>query len=108
MPDSRRGWAALGACAVQVHSGWALPAWIAEQAGARLREAGAAGQALPSRELEFTLDAAARKRRIAGHGAWTSPEWQELQQLQAARPVENDLDNILERMDLADGGDLSR
>src|ERR671939_8951 len=51
----RAGWAALGARAVQVHSGWQLPAWIGQEAGERLRAAEAAGQALPSRELEFAL-----------------------------------------------------
>jgi hypothetical protein len=67
-PDTGAGWAALGARAVEAHSGWRLPSWIG-------REAEAAGQALPSRELEFTLDAAARQRRIASRGEWTSPEW---------------------------------
>lgn len=77
--DTPEGWVALGASAVQVHSGWRLPDWIAEEAGARLREAEIAGQALPSRELEFALDAAAQQRRTASHSRWTSPEWQEAQ-----------------------------
>ena len=77
--DSPAGWTALGAAAVLAHSGWSLPDWIGQEAGSRFREAAAAGQALPSRELEFALDAAARQRRIAGHGEWTSPEWREAQ-----------------------------
>ncbi|HEY8742876.1 MAG TPA: hypothetical protein VIU62_07255 [Chloroflexota bacterium] len=75
--DSTEGWAKLGAHAVQVHSSWQLPDWINDEAGARLRRAAASGQALPSRELEFALDAATLQRRIMGHGAWTSPEWRE-------------------------------
>ena len=78
-PATQAGWAALGARAVQVHSGWQLPAWIGREAGDRLREADTAGRALPSRQLEFALDAAARQRRIARHGEWTSPEWREAQ-----------------------------
>jgi hypothetical protein len=74
-PDTDAGWAALGARAVEAHSGWRLLSWIGREAGERLREAEAAGQALPSRELEVALDAAARQRRIAGRGEWTSPEW---------------------------------
>lgn len=76
-PDTPAGWAALGARAVQVHSGWPLPAWINEAAGEQLRAAAATGQALPSRELEFALDAAAIERRNVSHGEWTSPEWRE-------------------------------
>ena len=76
-PDTAAGWAELGARAVQAHSGWPLPAWINEEAGARLRAAAAAGHALPSRDLEFALDAAAMERRNADHGEWTSPEWRE-------------------------------
>jgi hypothetical protein len=76
-PDTARGWAELGARAVQVHSGWPLPAWINQEAGERLRAAEAAGLALPSRELEFALDAAAQQRRNRSHGEWTSPEWRE-------------------------------
>jgi hypothetical protein len=79
-PATQAGWAELGARAVQVHSGWQLPAWIGREAGDRLREADTAGQALPSRQLEFALDAAARQRRIARHGEWKSPEWREAQQ----------------------------
>jgi hypothetical protein len=71
-PDSGAGWTALGARAVEAHSGWRLLSWIGREAGERLREAEAAGQALPSRELEFALDAA-RRRRIAGRGEWTTP-----------------------------------
>jgi hypothetical protein len=32
---------------------------------------------VPSRELEFALDAATRQRRNASLGEWTSPEWRE-------------------------------
>jgi hypothetical protein len=78
-PDAPRGWIELGARAVEVHSGWRLPEWIGRESGDRLREAAASGQPLPSRELEFALDAAARRRRIASHGEWTSPEWRESQ-----------------------------
>jgi hypothetical protein len=81
-PDTREGWIELGARAVEVHSGWQLPEWIAREAGERLREAEASGEPLPSRELEFALDAADRRRRIASHGEWTSPEWREGQQAQ--------------------------
>jgi hypothetical protein len=76
-PDTRQGWTELGARAVQVHSGWQLPEWIGREAGERLREAEAAGQPLSSRELEFALDAADGRRRMASHGQWTSPEWRE-------------------------------
>jgi hypothetical protein len=76
-PDTAEGWTELGAHAVEIHSGWQLPDWITREAGERLRAA--AGQPLPSRELEFALDAAARARRIAAHGEWTSPEWREEQ-----------------------------
>jgi len=76
-PDTDQGWIELGARAVEVHSGWQLPEWIGREAGERLREPAAAGQPLPSRELEFALDAAARQRRMASHGEWTSPEWRE-------------------------------
>jgi hypothetical protein len=76
-PDTQRGWIELGACAVEVHSGWRLPEWIGREAGDRLREAAASGQPLPSRELEFALDDDARRQRIASHGEWTSPEWRE-------------------------------
>ncbi|GEM_PF-2928750 len=75
--DTPDGWTELGARAIQHHSGWALPDWIGREAGERLREAEAAGQGLPSRELEFDLDAAVQQRRRASHGQWTSPEWQE-------------------------------
>jgi hypothetical protein len=84
-PDSRRGWIELGARAVEVHSGWRLPEWIGREAGDQLREAAANGEPLPSRELEFALDAAARERRIASHGEWTSPEWREGGTARAAR-----------------------
>jgi hypothetical protein len=80
--DTRRGWIELGARAVEVHSGWQLPEWIGREAGDRLREAAASEQPLPSRELEFALDAAARQRRIADHGEWTSSEWRESQRAQ--------------------------
>jgi hypothetical protein len=80
---TRAGWAALGACAVELHSGWRLPAWIGAAAGDQLRAAAAAGRALSSRELEFALDAAARQRRIASHGEWTSPEWREVREIEA-------------------------
>ena len=73
--DTPEGWAALGARAVEAHSGWALPDWIGESAGALLRAAEAASRALPSRELELALDAAAHQRRTASHGEWTSREW---------------------------------
>jgi hypothetical protein len=76
-PDTEHGWTALGVYAVQVHSGWALPDWIGSEAGVRLREAEAAGEVLASREFEFALDAAAHRRRIAGHAEWSSPEWRE-------------------------------
>jgi hypothetical protein len=76
-PATLAGWAAVGAHAVQVHSGWQLPAWINEEAGEHLRAAEATGQALPSRALEFALDATDRQRRNASHGEWTSPEWRE-------------------------------
>lgn len=75
--DDPQGWDELGARAARLHSGWDLPDWIGHEAGDRLREAEAAGAALPSRELEFALDDAARRRRIASHGEWTSPEWRE-------------------------------
>ena len=75
--DTSQTWTELGACAVQAHSSWHLPDWINSAAGERLRQAAATGQALPSRELEFALDAAARQRRITTHGEWTSPEWRE-------------------------------
>jgi hypothetical protein len=78
-PDTPQGWIELGARAVEIHSGWRLPDCIGHEAGDRLGEAEASGQPLPSRELEFALDAAARARRIATHGEWTSPEWQESQ-----------------------------
>jgi hypothetical protein len=78
-PATQAGWAEFGARAVQVHSSWQLPAWIGCEAGERLREADGAGRALPSRQLEFALDAAARQRRIACRGEWTSPEWREEQ-----------------------------
>jgi hypothetical protein len=83
-PDTDAGWAALGARAVEAHSGWRLLSWIGREAGERLREAEAAGQALPSRELEVALDAAARQRRIAGRGEWTSPEWRESREARAS------------------------
>lgn len=76
-PGIPEGWTQLGARAVETHSGWQLPDWIAREAGNRLRIA--AGQPLPSRELEFALDAAARERRIGVRGEWTSPEWREQQ-----------------------------
>jgi hypothetical protein len=79
-PDTDQGWLELGARAVEIHSGWRLPDWIGREAGDRLRAAEASGQPLPSRELEFALDAAARRLRIASHGEWTSPEWREGQQ----------------------------
>ena len=78
-PDTRQGWTKLGARAVELHSGWQLPEWIAQEAGERLREAAAAGRPLPSRELEFALDAADGRRRMTSHGEWTSPEWRERQ-----------------------------
>jgi hypothetical protein len=78
-PETDQGWSELGARAVEVHCGWRLPAWIACEAGERLREAEASGQPLPSRELEFALDADDRRRRVASHREWTSPEWQESQ-----------------------------
>jgi hypothetical protein len=81
-PDTRQGWIELGARAVEVHSGWRLPESIGREAGDRLREAAASEQPLPSRELEFALDAAARQQRIASHGEWTSPEWREAQRAQ--------------------------
>jgi hypothetical protein len=82
-PDTRRGWIELGARAVEVHSGCrGLPEAIGREAGDRLRKAAASGQPLPSRELEFALDAAAHERRIASHGEWTSPEWREGQRAQ--------------------------
>lgn len=84
VPDSWTGWTALGACAIQTHSGWQLPEWIGQEAGHRIREAAAAGQALPSRELAFALDAADRRRRIASHGEWTSSEWRETRVARAA------------------------
>jgi hypothetical protein len=74
-PDTDEGWGELGARAVEVHSGWQLPEWIGREAGEQLRQAEASGQPLPSRELEFALDAAVRERRIASHGEWRSPEW---------------------------------
>jgi hypothetical protein len=80
--DTDRGWIELGARAVEVHSGWRLAEWIAREAGDRLREAAASGQPLPSRELEFALDAADRQRRVASHGEWSSPEWREGQRAQ--------------------------
>lgn len=83
-PDHATGWAELGARAVRVHSGWLLPAWIGQEAGERLRAAAAAEKALPSRELEFALDAAAAQRRKTSHGEWTSPEWRETRE-QAGR-----------------------
>ena len=83
-PDTPEGWTELGARAVEIHSGWQLPERIAIDAGQRLREAFTAGEPLPSRELEFALDAAARARRIASHAEWTSPEWREHQQAHAA------------------------
>jgi hypothetical protein len=83
-PDTRRGWIELGARAVETHSGWRLPEWIGREAGDWLREASASGQPLPSRELEFALDAAARQQRIASHGEWSSPEWREGQRAQGA------------------------
>jgi hypothetical protein len=81
-PDTDQGWIELGARAVEAHSGWHLPECIGREAGERLREAATAGQPLPSRELEFALYAAARQRRIASHGEWTSPEWREGQRAQ--------------------------
>ena len=78
---------ALSVVAVEVHSGWPLSEWIGREAGEQLREAEASGQPLPSRELEFALDAAARERRIASHGEWTSPEWREAQREQRAGRV---------------------
>lgn len=75
--DSADGWAALGSRAVQIHSGWKLPSWISQEAGERLRQAATAGRALPSRDLEFALDAATQHRRSVSHGEWTSPEWRE-------------------------------
>lgn len=84
-PATEEGWAALGACAVQVHSGWMLPEWIGQEAGEQLGAAEAAGQPLPSRELEFALDAATWQRRIASHDAWTSPEWRDRQARQVSR-----------------------
>ena len=69
---------------IEAHGGWRLPEWISREAGERLREAAAAGQPLPSRELEFALDAAARRRRLASHAEWTSPEWREGQRAQGA------------------------
>ena len=83
-PDTDAGWAALGTRAVEAHSGWRLLSWIGRQAGERLREAEAAGQALPSRELEFALDAVARQRRIAGRGEWTPPEWRKSREARAS------------------------
>ena len=67
--DSDEGWIKLGGCAVKVHSGWRLPKWIAHEPGDRLRERAASGQPLPSRELEFALDAEAGERRIAADHA---------------------------------------
>ena len=81
-PDTPQGWIELGARAVEAHSAWELPEWIAQEAGERLREAVASGEPLPSRELEFALDAADRQRRMARHGEWTSPEWREGQRAQ--------------------------
>ncbi|MEZ4661424.1 MAG: hypothetical protein R2911_28065 [Caldilineaceae bacterium] len=69
----------LGAYAVQIHSGWQLPDWIGHEAGILLRKFATAEQDVPSRELEFHLDAIGLQRRIASHGEWTSPEWQEYQ-----------------------------
>lgn len=87
VPDTGAGWAALGARTVEVHSGWRLPGWIGRQAGALLRGAAAAERALPSRELEFALDAADRQRRIAGRSEWTSPEWRESREARAGGPA---------------------
>jgi hypothetical protein len=78
-PESCDGWTELGARAIEAHSGWQLPEWLARAAGDRLRQSAAAGQPLPSRELELALGAATRQRRIASHGEWTSPEWRESQ-----------------------------
>lgn len=93
-PDTRQGWIELGARAVEVHSGWQLPEEISREAGERLHEAAASGQPLPSRELEFALDDVARRQRIARHGEWSSPEWQEAQRRREAadegRPQRND------------------
>ena len=69
-PDTGADWAALGARAIEAPSGWRVPSWIG-------RAAEAAGQALPSRQLEFALDATTHQRRSAARGAWTSPEWRE-------------------------------
>lgn len=79
--DTAAGWAALGASAVHLHSGWSLMAWVGEEAGVLLREAAATDQALASRDLEFALDTTSRQRRIAGHGEWASPEWQEVHRM---------------------------
>jgi len=76
-PNTQQGWSELGARAIEVHSGWRLPEGIGREAGERLRVAAASGQPLPSRELEFALDATARQRRRAVSGEWTSPEWRE-------------------------------
>lgn len=72
-----QGWVEFGAQAVRLHRGWDLPSPIGQEAAERLREANATGAALPSRELEFALDAAAGQWRIASHGAWMSPECRE-------------------------------
>jgi hypothetical protein len=81
-PDTDQGWIELGTRVVEVHRGRWLPEWIGREAGERLREVSASGEPLPSRELEFALDAAARKLRIASHGEWTSPQWRESREQQ--------------------------
>ncbi len=77
--DTPEGWSKLGSRALEVHTRWTLPEWMGRAAGERLREAAASEEPLPSRELEFAMDAKDRERWIAHHGEWTSPEWRDVQ-----------------------------